>query len=49
MQDLFHLLPFSAFYANLACHLREIWIDIEAKIDKITPTDEGKFMEAVMK
>ena len=49
MQDLFYLLPFSAFYANLACHLRDIWINIEAMIDKITPQDEGKFMEAVMK
>ena len=30
MQDLFHRLPFAAFYANLACHLRDLWIGIES-------------------
>lgn len=49
MQDVFCLLPFAAFYANLACHLREIWLDIEAKIKDITPQDEGKFMDVVLK
>lgn len=26
MQGMFHMLPFSAFYANLACHLRDLWL-----------------------
>ena len=49
MQDVFSLLPFAAFYANLASHLREIWMDIEAKIKEITPQDEGKMMDVVLK
>lgn len=49
MQALFPLLPFSAFYANLACHLRDIWIEIETRIERITNKDENKHMEAVIK
>jgi len=43
------LLPFSAYYANLACHLRDLWIGIETRVEQITPKDDDKHMEAVMK
>ncbi len=46
---MFHLLPFAAFYANLACHLRDLWLQIEVKIEMITNEDEGKHMEGVIK
>ena len=49
MQSMFHLLPFAAFYANLACHLRDLWLQIEVKIEMITNEDEGKHMEGVIK
>ena len=42
-------LPFSAFYANLACHLRDLWICIETHVEQVTPTDEAKHMQVVMK
>ena len=49
MQGMFHMLPFAAFYANLACHLRDLWLQIDLKIGEITPEDEGKHMECVIK
>ena len=49
MQGMFHLLPFAAFYANLACHLRDLWLQIEIKIELITNEDEGRHMEGVIK
>ena len=44
MHQFLACLPFSAFYANLACHLRDLWIGIETHIEQITPTDENKHM-----
>ena len=40
MYKLFHVVPFCAFYSNLACHLRDLWISIEKEIDQITPLDD---------
>lgn len=50
MQNMFHMLPFAAFYSNLACHLRDMWLQIEIKIEQITPADDrGKHIDAVIK
>ena len=49
MQALFHMLPFAAFYANLACHLRDLWLQIEIKIEEITADDQARHMESVIK
>ena len=49
MQSLFHLLPFSAYYANLACHLRDLWIGIETQVEHIIPNGDDKHMDAVIK
>ena len=48
MQGLFTVLPFCAFFPNLACHLRELWLSIEVLVEKITPQD-GKLIEHVFK
>lgn len=42
-------LPFSAFYANLACHLRDFWIEIEMHIELVTAVDKGKHLNAVVR
>jgi len=49
MQQSLACLPFSAFYANLACHLRDLWIEIETHIEQITPQDEHKHMQMVIR
>ena len=49
MQGMFPMLPFCAFYANLACHLRDLWLQIEIKIEQITPEDKGKSIDPVIK
>ena len=48
MQNLFTILPFCAFFPNLACHLREVWMAIEVIVEKITPQDD-KMIEQVFK
>ena len=40
MYKLFHVVPFCAFYSNLACHLRDLWINIEKEIDQVTDTED---------
>ena len=51
MQRQLCFLPFAAFHANLACHLRDLWIEIESTIEMVTPDEQQgkKYMEMVIK
>ena len=48
MQQLFTVLPFCSFFPNLACHLRELWTEIEFLSERMTPKDD-KMIEHIYK